>query len=120
MPVATGSAWGCYAILMPIALPLAVQAGLPIPLVLAAVLSGGIFGDHASPISDTTIMSSMSSGSDHVDHVRTQMPYAIVVAVVAIRVGYLPIGFGCNPFLSLILGSLLLAVLIFILGKKTD
>ena len=81
---ATGSAWGCYAILMPIALPLALQSGLPIHLVLAAVLSGGLFGDHASPISDTTIMSSMGAGCSHVEHVRTQLPYAMTAAVASL------------------------------------
>ena len=81
---ATGSAWGCYAILMPISIPLALQMGVPIHLVLAAVLSGGIFGDHASPISDTTILSSMGAGCEHVEHVRTQLPYALTAGVAAL------------------------------------
>ena len=88
---ATGSAWGCYAIMMPIALPLALQAGLPIHVVLAAVLSGGILGDHASPISDTTILASMGSGCEHVEHVRTQLPYAATAAFAA-TVGFLLVG----------------------------
>ena len=85
---ATGSAWGCFAIMMPIALPLAIQTGLPLHLVLAAVLSGGVFGDHASPISDTTILASMGAGCDHVAHVRTQLPYAATAGAAA-TVGFL-------------------------------
>ena len=88
---ATGSAWGCYAIMMPIALPLAIQADLPLPAILAALLSGGILGDHASPISDTTILSSTGAGCDHVAHVRTQLPYAATAAFAAVA-GYLLLG----------------------------
>jgi Na+/H+ antiporter NhaC len=104
---ATGSAWGCYAILMPIALPLAVQTGLPIPVVLAAVLSGGIFGDHASPISDTTILSSTGAGCEHVAHVRTQLPYAATAAVAAgagfLLVGVWPSAWALVPVLGLLI-----------------
>ena len=71
-------------ILMPLALPLAVQTGVPIPLVLGAALSGGVFGDHASPISDTTILSSMGAGCSHVEHVRTQLPYAATAGLAAL------------------------------------
>jgi tetracycline resistance efflux pump len=71
-----GSSWTAFAILLPIALPLATGLGLPEGLMLGAVLSGGVWGDHASPLSDTTIISSMSAACDHVDHTRTQMPYA--------------------------------------------
>ena len=81
---ATGSAWGCYAILIPIALPIAVQTGVPMHLVLGAALSGGVFGDHASPISDTTILSSMGAGCSHVEHVRTQLPYAATAGLAAL------------------------------------
>jgi Na+/H+ antiporter NhaC len=68
----------------PIAVPLAELLGLHVPLAVAAVLSGGVFGDHCSPISDTTIISSMAAGSDHIDHVRTQLPYALVMAVASL------------------------------------
>ena len=88
---ATGSAWGCFAIMMPVAMPLAIQTGVPVHLVLAAVLSGGIFGDHASPISDTTILSSIGAGCHHVEHVRTQLPYAATAGVAA-TVGFLLAG----------------------------
>ena len=105
---ATGSAWGCYAIMMPIVLPLAVQLGLPIPVVLAAVLSGGIFGDHSSPISDTTILSSMGAGCEHVDHVRTQLPYAATAAAAAavgfLLVGKWPAAWVLLPVLALLVG----------------
>jgi Na+/H+ antiporter NhaC len=74
----TGTSWGTFSIMMPIALALGAAMGLDIPLIIAAVISGGIFGDHASPISDTTIISSMAAGCDHMDHVRTQLPYALI------------------------------------------
>ncbi len=77
----TGTSWGTFAIMLPIAVPLADVLGVHLPLSVAAVLSGGVFGDHCSPISDTTIISSMAAGSDHIDHVRTQLPYALMVAV---------------------------------------
>ncbi len=86
-----GSSWTGFAVLMPVALPLAAALSLSPALVLGAVLSGGIFGDHASPLSDTTIISSMASACDHVDHVRTQMPYALLVAAVS-AAGYLIAG----------------------------
>jgi len=79
----TGTSWGTFSIMMPIALGLSASFGLPIPLMIGAVISGGIFGDHVSPISDTTIISSMASGCDHISHVRTQMPYALVAALLA-------------------------------------
>ncbi len=74
----TGTSWGTFAIMLPIAVPAAAGLGLPIAPFLGAALSGGIFGDHCSPISDTTIISSMASATDHIDHVRTQLPYALV------------------------------------------
>ena len=86
-----GSSWGTFGILIPIAVPLAVTLGLPPEPFLAAVLSGGIFGDHASPISDTTIVASMAAATDHVDHVRTQLPYALLAGV-ASTVGFILIG----------------------------
>ena len=76
----TGTSWGTWAIMMPIAIPMIDIIGLNTSLVIASVLGGGIFGDHCSPISDSTIMSSMAAGTDHIDHVRTQLPYALIVA----------------------------------------
>lgn len=93
---ATGTSWGTYAIMVPIALPLAFQisGGAMDNLVLAsfaAVAGGGVFGDHVSPLSDTTVLSSLGSASDHMDHVRTQLPYALSVAAVASLL-YLAVG----------------------------
>jgi len=76
-----GSSWGTFAIMLPLAIPLAMTLGLPPAPFIAAAISGGIFGDHASPISDTTIIASMASGVEHIDHVRTQLPYALIAGV---------------------------------------
>jgi Na+/H+ antiporter NhaC len=80
---ATGSSWGTFAIMLPVAVPLAGALAVPASPFVAAVLSGGIFGDHCSPISDTTIISSLASGTDHIEHVRTQLPYALVAGSIA-------------------------------------
>jgi tetracycline resistance efflux pump len=79
----TGTSWGTFAIMLPIAVPAAMTMGLPLAPFVAASLSGGIFGDHASPISDTTIISSMAAATDHIDHVRTQLPYAMAAGLAA-------------------------------------
>ena len=79
----TGTSWGTFAIMLPIAVPAAATLGLPLAPFVAATLSGGIFGDHCSPISDTTIISSMAAATDHIDHVRTQLPYALVGGAIA-------------------------------------
>jgi len=87
----TGTSWGTFAIMLPIAVPAAAAMGLPLAPFVAASLSGGIFGDHASPISDTTIISSMAAATDHIDHVRTQLPYALLAAAAA-TAGFAVIG----------------------------
>jgi len=113
---ATGTSWGTMGILIPLAVPtafgMAQSAGFDPAAAhrvllgaISAVLAGAIFGDHCSPISDTTVMSSMASGCDHVDHVRTQLPYAIFVALVAVVTGYLPAAFGLPTPLCLLLGA---------------
>tara|TARA_B100002049_G_scaffold165647_1_gene124362 strand:+ start:1008 stop:2300 length:1293 start_codon:yes stop_codon:yes gene_type:complete len=79
----TGTSWGTFAIMLPIAVPAAATLGLPLAPFVAATLSGGVFGDHCSPISDTTIISSMAAATDHIDHVRTQLPYALVGGAIA-------------------------------------
>ena len=79
-----GSSWGTFAIMLPIAVPAAEVMGLPLAPFVAASLAGGIFGDHSSPISDTTIISSMAAATDHIDHVRTQLPYALLAGSVAV------------------------------------
>ncbi len=83
MAFATGTSWGTFSIMVPIAVPLAVGMDADIALVLGAVISGGVFGDHCSPISDTTIIASMATGCDHVEHVKTQLPYALISGAVA-------------------------------------
>ncbi|NLU23599.1 MAG: transporter, partial [Clostridiales bacterium] len=93
----TGTSWGTYAIMIPIVMPLAFnlaggQATNLVYAAIAAVMGGGCFGDHCSPLSDTTILSSLGSGSDHVDHVKTQLPYALSVAVLCV-IGYVIMGF---------------------------
>jgi tetracycline resistance efflux pump len=80
----TGTSWGTFAIMIPIAVPTALLMGVSLPLSVAAVLSGSVFGDHCSPISDTTMVSSMASACDHIDHVRTQIPYALTAAFGAV------------------------------------
>jgi Na+/H+ antiporter NhaC len=88
---AIGSSWGTFAIVIPIAIPIALALGIEPALLLGAVLSGAVFGDHASPISDTTVVASMAAATDHIDHVRTQLPYALTAAAAAL-VGYLIMG----------------------------
>ncbi len=78
-----GSSWSTFGIMIPIAVPAALTLGLPPAPFVAASLSGGIFGDHCSPISDTTIISSMAAATDHIDHVRTQLPYALLGGSIA-------------------------------------
>ena len=114
-------------ILVPIVMPMAMQLiqGSPDEVVaspifvstFAAILSGSVLGDHCSPISDTTILSSTASGADHIDHVRTQLPYALTVGGIALVVGYLVIGFGGNLFISITLGIALCAAALWIFGK---
>ena len=88
----TGTSWGTFSIMMPIALSLGATFDIYLPLMIGAVISGGIFGDHVSPVSDTTIISSMASGCNHISHVKTQMPYALISALLAFIL-YLIFGF---------------------------
>lgn len=80
----TGTSWGTFAIMIPIAIPMVNDIGLHQSLTVAAVLGGGVFGDHSSPISDTSIISSMAAATDHIDHVRTQFPYALTAAGISV------------------------------------
>ena len=98
-------------------LPAATAMGIHLAAV-SAVLAGAVFGDHCSPISDTTIMSSLASGSDHIDHVRTQLPYAAMVGAVALVCGYLPAGWGAPPWLSLLGGAVLVTGFILLVGRR--
>ena len=87
---------------------------------IACNLAGAVWGDHCSPISDTTILSSMASGCDHIEHVRTQMPYAILVGVVAIFIGTIPGGYGFPPLLSILIGGVLLFGILRFFGRSAD
>jgi Na+/H+ antiporter NhaC len=87
----TGTSWGTFAILIPIGMPMVAALGLPPSLVLAAILGGGVFGDHCSPISDTTAVSSIASGCDLLEHVRTQLPYALTAGAITL-VMYVAVG----------------------------
>lgn len=89
----TGTSWGTFAIMIPIAVPLANELGADVTITIAAALGGGVFGDHCSPISDTTIISSMSAACDHIDHVKTQLPYALLGGALS-AILYLLAGFA--------------------------
>ena len=113
---ATGTSWGTMAILIPTAIPVAFQLdGVtygPVTIIsVAAVLDGSIFGDHCSPISDTTIMSSAASSCDHLAHVRTQIPYSLAVAGIALCVGYIPSAVGVPKWAAILAGAALLGLL---------
>ncbi len=88
----TGTSWGTFAIMIAIAVPVAQTMDTNLALAIAAALGGGVFGDHCSPISDTTMISSMASASDHIDHVRTQIPYALTAGIASALL-YLLLGF---------------------------
>ena len=127
---ATGTSWGTMAILFPVVVPLAVSMGAGAGFeaghytillgVVSSVMAGSIFGDHCSPISDTTVMSSMASACDHVDHVRTQLPYALLVAGVAMAVGDIPTALGLHPGISLVLGVAILAIVLRVAGRRYE
>lgn len=119
MAFATGTSWGTMGIVLPLAVPiaLAVAPALMLPTI-GSVMTGAIFGDHCSPLSDTTILSSTGAGSDHIDHVRTQLPYALTVALVSGVFGFIPVGFGLPYFVSLILGVAALYLIVNFVGKR--
>ncbi len=130
--LSTGTSWGTMAILLPIVIPLGYQLPRLDPSIgvslqntiflasIASVLAGATFGDHCSPISDTTIMSSMASGADHVDHVRTQLPYAFIAAGVSVFIGYLFVGFSISPWIALLAGFATIFLIIRFLGKRVE
>ncbi len=127
----TGSSWGAMGILLPLVLPLswavlgahggADQEYLYILYAsVSCVLAGAVWGDHCSPISDTTVMSSLSAGCDHIEHVRTQMPYALLVGFTSIVLGTLPVSFGMPWWLGFCLGAGFLAVALRRIGEEVD
>jgi Na+/H+ antiporter NhaC len=125
----TGSSWSTMSILLPLVVGLSYQLGLQSDLggvgmvivSIGAVLEGAIFGDHCSPISDTTVLSSTACASDHIDHVRTQMPYALLAMVVAVVCGYLPVTYlGASPWLCLPIGILTMFAFLRLVGACAD
>lgn len=124
--LSTGTSWGAIAILFPIALPVVVlhQQDPAFELLLlgttSAILGGAVFGDHCSPISDTTVLASIACAADHIDHTRTQAPYAALAALVSALLGYLPLGFGLSPYVSLVLGLGALVGALRLLGRSPE
>jgi Na+/H+ antiporter NhaC len=130
---ATGTSWGTMGLLFPLAIPLTVTlAGTELAeaqllphlyMCIGAILTGSIFGDHCSPISDTTVLSSMASGIDHMDHVNTQLPYALVVGFISIFCGYLPAGYSWpmnatwSPYLCTAFALLVMTGVLLLFGK---
>lgn len=120
---ATGTAYGTMGILMPLAIPLAHAISPDMTYIVmstSAVLTGAIFGDHCSPISDTTIMSSMGAGCDHIAHVKTQMWYAIFVGILTVVFGYIPVGLGLPVYIVLPLAVIGLVIITYFLGKPVE
>ncbi|MEM6794755.1 MAG: Na+/H+ antiporter NhaC family protein [Acidobacteriota bacterium] len=130
---ATGSSWGTMAILEPLIIPIAHQLSISAGLEpggqqylhvmlgsIAAVLTGAVWGDHCSPISDTTILSSMASGCDHIAHVRTQLPYALLTGILAILFSSLPAGLGISPWIPLAIGAAAIILGVRFVGRETD
>jgi len=127
----TGTSWGTLGILVPLVVPLTwavlLQNGMAdaehMHILYSAVacnLAGAVWGDHCSPISDTTVLSSMASGCDHIEHVRTQMPYAMIVGTAAIAVGTIPASYGLSPWISIAIGLPLLFLVLQTFGKRAD
>lgn len=123
----TGTSWATMTILLPLVVPLVValggaagfEAGGGALLVssISSVLAGSIFGDHCSPISDTTVLSSMASACDHMDHVRTQLPYALVVAVAAMVFGHVGTSYGLSPWIAHLLGIGVVVLVLRFVGR---
>ena len=125
----TGTSWGTMAILYPLILPaswllcqeqgLSVDATMPLFYnVVASVLAGSVMGDHCSPISDTTIMSSLASSCNHLQHVKTQMPYALTVGGVAVLLGVLPTALGLPSWVAFLSAFVVLGLIVRLVGKK--
>jgi len=119
----TGTAYGTMGILMPLAIPLAYKINPDMSFVIvstSAVLTGAIFGDHCSPISDTTILSSMGAGCNHIDHVKTQIWYSLFIAAITVIFGYIPAGLGISIYVVLPVALLAVFVGVQIFGKKVE
>lgn len=130
MAFSTGTSWGTMGILTPLSVGLSIEmigfepeVVVTSPVVFStagAVLAGAIFGDHCSPISDTTVLSSRASGCDHLAHVKTQMPYALLVGLISIVFGTLPAAYGLSPWICILLGSIVILASIRVLGRRSD
>ena len=125
----TGTSWGTMAIVMPIVIPLTFHVSNNFGLdsgsvqnvmlaVISSVLAGSVFGDHCSPIADTTILSSLASKCNHIDHVKSQLPYAILVGSISLLLGSIPVAYGLNPFISILLIFTALTLFVKFFGKK--
>ncbi|UQZ89418.1 sodium:proton exchanger [Deltaproteobacteria bacterium Smac51] len=112
---ATGTSWGTFAIMMPIAIPMAIHLDAPLYVSIAAVLSGGLFGDHCSPISDTTILASTGADCSLIDHIKTQLPYALLCAGVSVA-GYLIAGYFASTIVTAL--CIIAMVIVFIIASK--
>jgi len=128
---ATGTSWGTMAIMLPIVIPLTVSLGGAVGFedgtgysillgAISSVLAGAIFGDHCSPISDTTVLSSTAAGCDHVDHVRTQLPYALVVAMISMLLGDIGTAYGLPNWIALAGGVAALVGILLLVGTPTE
>ncbi|MGC3872010.1 Na+/H+ antiporter NhaC family protein [Halomonas sp. GXIMD04776] len=129
---ATGSSWGVMGIMMPLVVPLAwavlemhgmagTAEGMPILYAsVASVLAGAVWGDHCSPLADTTLLSALASGCNLVDHVRTQMPYALLVGIVALISSTLPVGYGISWWVGLVVGAVILFGILMTVGKRAQ
>ena len=125
----TGTSWGTMGILMPLAVPTAIKLTVQLAPsdaqsilygVIAAVFSGAVFGDHCSPMSDTTIVSSVSCGIDTLDHVQTQLPYALIAGGVAAGVGFIPTALGLPTPVALVSGAALLFLITHKCAEKVS
>ncbi len=131
MAFATGTSWATMAVMLPLVIPLTVALGggatfdggthqSVLLSAIASVLAGAIWGDHCSPISDTTVLSSMASGCDHVDHVRTQLPYALLVGGVGLVLGDVATAYGLPVWIALPAGAAVLTTVLFVFGTRLD
>lgn len=119
MAFATGTSWGTFAVMMPIGIPLIFAVNGNVPAAIAAVLAGGIFGDHCSPISDTTVLSSTGASCNHIDHVKTQLPYALLIAGISV-VGFIISGFVANPIVPLVVVLALMVGAFYVLHARGE
>ena len=118
----TGTSFGTMGIILPIIIPLGYSLNPElsfVTIVISSVLTGATFGDHCSPISDTTILSSVGGGCNHIEHVKTQMPYALVVGLISV-VAYYFAAIGISPWILLAIGSVIVALVIYFVGEKVE